>query len=136
VKKFECVHTFLAKLWTRPSLRQKEITVYPGYATVCDHTRQSFGVTRQNININEIHRICTMATAHAGLLVSLDGLTVEVRFMPEELRCRPGISWRCFAAWCVPVVLKNLKPQGPLPGEHGVSQFNVVLAGVATVWPN
>ena len=62
------------------------------------------------------HNSCRFATVSPG------GLTVEIRFMPEELRLCPGKSHPGSSRWA-PVVLKKLKPPGPLPGER---RFNTV----------
>ena len=63
--------------------------------------------------------------------VSPDGLMVEIRFMPEELRWSPGISRCCFAAQYVPVSPGGFKI---FDTTRATSRFNAVLAGVATVW--
>ena len=73
--------------------------------------------------------------------VSPGGLTVERRIMPGGLRWWTEISWHWFAPRCVPVspvCFKIFKTTGAIsrrsPVQHSLSQFNAVLAGVATVW--
>jgi len=89
-----------------------------GYACSppCDNTMAKPGVT---VSPPWTQLIATVLT---------DDLTVEIRLMPEELRWCPGISRRCFAAWCVPVstmyrFFLNLKPPVLFPGAH---RFNTV----------
>jgi len=56
--------------------------------------------------------------------------TVEIRIMPKELRWCPRKSRRWFAPSCAPGIL----PGDLFPVQHGLSRFNAVLAGAATVW--
>jgi len=66
------------------------------------------------------HSSCRFSTVSSG------GHTVEIRFMPEELRWCLGISRCCFAARRVPVspgCFKKIKQPGPLPGKR---RFNTV----------
>jgi len=68
--------------------------------------RQEPGLCRLswlNRYLHRGHNSCRYATVSPG------GLTVEIRFMPKELRLCPGISRRCFAPWWVPVSPGSLK---------------------------
>jgi len=89
----------------------------------------------ESLYLHRGHSSCRFAT------VSPSGLTVEIRFTPEELRWCPGISRCCFAPQCVPVSpggFKNFETTGATsrwtPVQHDLSRFNAVLADVATVW--
>jgi len=64
---------------------------------------------RESPYLHRGHIACLFATVSPG------GLTVEIRFMPEELQWCPGISRRCFAPRCVPVspgCFKNVETTG------------------------
>jgi len=100
-------------------------------ALLCDTPWPS----RESPYLHRGHSSCRLATVSSG------GLTVEIRFMPEKLWWCPGISRRYVAARWVSVSpggLKKIETTGATsrwtPVQHGVSRFNTVLAGVATVW--
>ena len=59
--------------------------------------------SRESLYLHREHSSCRFATVSPG------GLTVEIRFLPEELRWCPGISRCCFATQCVPVSPGGLK---------------------------
>jgi len=91
--------------------------------------------SRESLYLHRGHSSCRFATVSPG------GLTVEIRFMPEEKRWCPGISRCCFAAQCVLVSPGGFKIHDTTgatsrwtPIQHDLSRFNAVLAGVATVW--
>jgi len=66
------------------------------------------------------HIPCRFATVSPG------GLTVEIRFMPEELRWCPGISRRCFAARYVPDVCNH---RGNIPVNAGLTRCIPIQCG-------
>jgi len=91
--------------------------------------------SRESLYLHRGHSSCLFATVSPG------GLTVEIRFMPEELRRCPRISRCYFTAQCLPVSpgdFKCFETTGVIswwtPVQHDLSRFNAVLAGVATVW--
>ena len=90
--------------------------------------------SRESQYLHRGHSLCRFATVSPG------GLTVEIRFVPEELRWCPEISRCCFTAQCLPVRpggFKCFETTGAIsrwmPVQHDLSRFNAVLARVATV---
>jgi len=71
--------------------------------------------SRESPYLHRGHNPCRFTTVWPG------GLTVEIRFVPEELRRCLGISRRCFTARCAQVsrgCFKVFETPGPLPGER------------------
>ena len=145
VQEFECVHILPAMLRTRPGLGQKVITVCAGYATICDGSlpvqpRWRYGVSRC---VPKSHSSAPYTVAKPGVTVSSPWTQLMSVYYTFTWLSYGGDTDHAERATVMPqkkpALIRTHRAPGILPGnqfpvQHGLSRFNAVPAGAATVW--